>query len=88
MSKHTPLPWWNAKTGSHQGLVISEENGANVAVTYNGDSDAEFIVRACNCHDELLAACKYVLEEIYKSGWPCPCDSVRAAIAAAEGTQQ
>ena len=57
---HSPLPWYTAKTGNHQGLVVSEKTGDNIAVTYSGDGDAEFIVKACNCHDELLAACRAI----------------------------
>jgi hypothetical protein len=32
---HTPGPWHEAGTGNHQGLVISDATGANVAVTYD-----------------------------------------------------
>ena len=52
MSKHTPKPWYAAKTGNHQGLVISEATSENVAVTYNGDEDAALIAAA----PDLLAA--------------------------------
>ena len=34
-SKHTPGPWYETGTGNHQGLVISESTGANVAVVYD-----------------------------------------------------
>lgn len=59
-AQHTPLPWYKSRQNDprDQGLVISEATGANVAVTYYGQADAEFIIRACNAHDELLAACK------------------------------
>ena len=32
--------------------------------------DARFIVRACNAHDELLAACEYALKRFEHDGWP------------------
>ena len=57
--QRTPGPWYEAKTGNHQGLVISEQTGANIAVTYDA-TDAPFIVRACNSYDDLLAALKDV----------------------------
>jgi hypothetical protein len=39
--------WYEAKTGSHQGLVVEEETGRNVAVTYD-KADATLIVAAHN----------------------------------------
>lgn len=60
LPQRTPGPWYEAKTGNHQGLVISEQTGANIAVTYDA-TDAPFIVRACNSHDDLLAALKQML---------------------------
>ena len=29
------MRWYTANTGNHQGLVIDEETGANIAVTYD-----------------------------------------------------
>jgi len=55
--KHTPRPWYEAKTGNHQGLVVSKQSGENIAVTYDKDN-AAFIVRACNHFDGLLEACR------------------------------
>lgn len=53
-AQHTP--WYAADMGNdHQGLIVSEQDGRNIAVTYDKD-DAPKIVRAVNCHDELLAA--------------------------------
>ena len=56
MKPGTALPWYTAKTGNHQGLVISERDGENVAVTYNGDGDAAYIVHACNAYPRLVEA--------------------------------
>jgi hypothetical protein len=53
-AQRTPGPWHYGEPGNHQGLVIAERTGANVAVTYAKD-DASFIVLACNSHDALLA---------------------------------
>lgn len=30
--------------------------------------NAEFIIRACNCHDDLLAACKKLIEIWHRAG--------------------
>lgn len=38
-------PWYEAKTGNHQGLVIEEETGRNVAVVYD-KADARLIAAA------------------------------------------
>jgi hypothetical protein len=51
--KHTPGPWYEANTGNHQGLVISENSGKNVCVTYD-KSDAALISAA----PEMLEALK------------------------------
>lgn len=59
MKKHTPGPWYyHESVNAHdQGLIISEETGANVAVVYNGKADTSLIAAA----PELLEA----LESIY-----------------------
>ena len=44
-TKHTPGPWYEASTGNHQGLIISESTSANVAVSYDKD-DAQIIAAA------------------------------------------
>lgn len=45
---------YEAQTGNCQGLIVENESGRNVAVTYE-KQDAEPIVRACNAHDELVS---------------------------------
>lgn len=52
-SKHTPGPWYETGTGNHQGLVISESTGANVAVVYD-KRDARLIAAA----PDLLRGCQ------------------------------
>lgn len=67
MSEHTPLPWdlhiRRVPAGACKpGIWIDGPNHKTVVDTGAIDSwplspeDAEFITRACNCHDELLAA--------------------------------
>lgn len=67
-TKHTPLPWEALKGGP---IVHQRESDGYVYVAdtdvctnvYHPSRDlikanAEFIVKACNCHDDLLEACK------------------------------
>lgn len=70
MAEHTPLPW-KAEVKRALGIYAAERERP-IAQMMNihehghregGDTDieradAEFIVRACNAHDDLLAACK------------------------------
>ena len=42
---HTPKSWYVAKTGNHQGLVIDEKTGANIAVAYD-KADAPLLAAA------------------------------------------
>ena len=77
---HTDKKWFVSSTGNHQGLVIDETDGRNVAVTYD-KADAPLIAAA----PELLAACTMLLTP----GNGCYIKAVamaRAAIANAKGT--
>jgi len=56
----TPVQWHAANTGSHQGLIIDETTGANIAVTYNAEH-APFIVTACNSYAALVEALEQIL---------------------------
>lgn len=57
MSKNKPKRWYQASTGDHQGLVIDEKTGANIAVTY--DKDHAPLVAAAPA---MLAALKEIAE--------------------------
>jgi hypothetical protein len=74
--------WYEAKTGNHQGLVIEEATGRNVAVTYD-KADATLIAAA----PDLLAALELVNVDKEGDGFICAeaMDQVRAAIARAKG---
>lgn len=48
----TPGPWYEAGTGNHQGLVISEATSANVAVAYD-KKDGRLIAAAPDLYDAL-----------------------------------
>jgi len=58
-AKHTPGPWYETTTGNHQGLIISETDGANIAVAYD-KRDASLIAAA----PDLLKALNEILEQI------------------------
>jgi len=96
VSKHTPLPFKVAQTFVENSPPTwniytlrngKRFNGDCVAVCDNRD-DAEFIVRACNCHEELVAACYVALGDLLAQGMPRGCSTfnlLSAAIAKAEG---
>jgi hypothetical protein len=50
-ANHTTGPWYTSNSGSIQGIVIAEQSGANIAVTY-AVQDAPLVAAA----PELLAA--------------------------------
>lgn len=105
-ARHTPTPYrlWRPKTGDMRGMEVPQDMalvGANdiaVGVLY-GDLDEvrlaqSYIVRAVNCHDELLAALKDILPmaEAYLKSAPSHPDhskleTARAAISKASGQQ-
>ena len=58
--EHTPGPWYETKTaGNHQGLVISENTGETIALTYK-ITNALLIAAA----PDLLEACKMVVRYV------------------------
>jgi hypothetical protein len=90
-SNHSPLPWVQGPNFPEQ---IFDADGLRVADCGLRDpedaSDAAFIVRAVNCHDELLAACVESYDWIAAHVGNLPASAVklstvlRAAIAKAE----
>lgn len=112
MAEHTPTPWiyipnerfrpgtvliWTSR-GPGYGAVaeLSGPNPYPDTVALH-EANAEFIVRACNAHDDLLSAAKDLLEAIRAEGcvgWVFDemrgmtarqAATLRAAIARAEG---
>lgn len=61
----SPLPWSCEpfNTGSKWYRLL-DANGNNINVDFEGKTDVEFIVRACNAHEALTTACQHGLETI------------------------
>lgn len=56
---HTPGPWYEAGTGTHQGLIISERDGKDIAVSYD-KRDAALIAAAPELLEGLMNAIEVV----------------------------
>lgn len=110
MAEHTPTPWGRGKTGPDQIMILGDKGSGNYvchiqiaqcgggaiarAMEPERKANAEFIMRAVNSHDDLLAALNGLLE----MSSACTTDVevienvrrrevARAAIAKAEGKQ-
>ena len=96
--KHTPLPWL-ADNGDSEVWGIFDDNGAELAYLIKlpsiepskefdeSKANAEFIVRACNCHYDLLDSLKFA-KSVIQSGecWTETCEKmIDKIIAKAEG---
>jgi hypothetical protein len=102
---HTPTPWKIDRllTANAAPVIVAETCWRNQARTvakalyHSGSEDpevqanAKFIVRACNCHDELLDIALTFLGVAYWMGldktddWNGYCEKIKAAISKAEG---
>ena len=67
MSEHTDLPWKLEECDLHEEKHIDIRMvDADFLVACISDitkANAEYIVRACNSHDDLLAACKAMITD-------------------------
>ncbi len=71
-TKHTPLPWAAQQGGNcsriwgygtqplNYPVAVCERDPIDINGTH--EANAEFIVRACNAHDDLLVACKAMVQ--------------------------
>ena len=64
--KHTPTPWITNDelviAGKEDGVLICECNtDPHWEPSADGFANAEFIVKACNLHEELVEACKLAI---------------------------
>jgi hypothetical protein len=62
-AKHTATPWSVAGTNSEGWLRISQQEDLPVAHV-RSSIDAEFIIRACNAHDDLVKSMTELKEAI------------------------
>lgn len=102
-TKHTPGPWVRlGRTSDRHHAIGPEGETPNAApVTVNalydeeGEANADFIVRACNAHEDLLEALEALVEHFLvkcEVGGDDPrrwdsWNAARAAIAKAKGEQ-
>lgn len=100
-TKHTPLPWRLYEGDDYISVGTTDPSDPLILDTIgqrSNDPDrpedeqvanAEFIVRAVNSHDDLLAVCRAVLDRHSYQGtgepWPALFEAARAAVAKAEG---
>jgi hypothetical protein len=94
--KHSPLPWAVDKQGlftDPDGIPIARafdnpDSGAEEFGDETSTANAAFIVRAVNCHEELVTAAHKALEEISRTpGAWFSAPMLRAAIAKSEAGQ-
>ena len=103
--KHTPTPWvarglaiyqrekWSDGTDTGSRYIAQVQSASSDSLDEDGTdaSNAEFIVRAVNSHDALVAALRSVLDTFDRQNVPLPAylrrdeAQARAAIALAEG---
>ncbi len=87
--KHTPLPWI-----SKENMIYGEFDDTGQTIAYvrgdNQEANADFIVRACNYHYDLLAGCKLLIlwgevvqQDCGPIPWPVGIEEIRDAIAKA-----
>lgn len=93
---HTPLPWavsslpsaWATEIarGDPRGPIILFPSAAASLSVGERQANAAFVVRACNAHYDLLAACKAMVRTgKAPADIDAAYDLMRAAIAKAEG---
>lgn len=83
--QHTPTPWivtdqltanglphrWIADCGANN-AIVTQQTG-NVASREHAQANAAFIVKACNCHDQLVQALQRFA--VWNNGSPCFCEA-------------
>ena len=87
-TEYTAGPWYTASTGNHQGLIISESTGANIAGTYD-NKDSALIASA----PDMLESLRQIVsdfdfcgnESSYGDRLPAYIETARAAIHKATG---
>jgi hypothetical protein len=88
---HTPTPWAELEMPGRSDRIVRDDEDCSLVCefSYGLNADSAFIVRACNAHDDLVAALKRA-DNYFRCvlGWNDQDDMVRtvgAALAKAEG---
>jgi len=77
--------WYEAKTGNHQGLIIEEKSGINIAVCYD-KKHAPLIAGAPEMYEALQIALRIIEAESEACGiYKAHTDKIRNAINKADG---
>lgn len=66
-AKHTPTPWIEQEMPPRCNDRITADDGEGTTICelpYGLDANTAFIVRACNTHDDLVAALKEAQDQI------------------------
>ena len=85
MGKHTPGPWYQSSTGNHQGLVVAETNGENIAAVYD-KANAALIAAAPEMLEALRKLKDSTSADAYIPDWQTLVRGISdAAITKAEG---
>lgn len=97
--QHTPTPWH--LDDMEQGIIVADGNGYSIVDCRSGKLDEEdhaanaaFIVRAVNCHEELIETIRWMAQTVHQGNHveqpgtfrECPksvCDAAKQAIAKA-----
>lgn len=76
-TKHTPTPWEVLPSSDPNQLIVMGGGTSDPALPYGGrfvclvparkQANAEFIARACNCHDEMREALSGLVEHVSES---------------------
>lgn len=78
-TEHTATPWCVGDRNETRGVPIlagTDAETVRITAVYGSDAlpdsqdevNADFIVRACNAHDALVAAAKNALDKIFNDG--------------------
>jgi hypothetical protein len=66
-TKHSPMPWYAACWSSHAANTVlvddaSALTGKRTIAECDREEDADFIVRACNAHEQLVDVVKEMMQ--------------------------
>lgn len=80
MTEHTPLPWTISKHSEYPDRTYELVNPDTSIADIDCGDNAEFICRAVNCHDDLLAALEEITRDLKGPSDFCKDRSSRPAI--------